>query len=55
MLDFEGVNEIGPAFADEIFRVFAAQHPETNLVPIDMNEQVTKMWMRALGHANSST
>ncbi len=54
MLDFDGVKEIGPAFADEIFRVFAAQHSDTNLVPIKMNEQVTKMWLRTLGRANDS-
>jgi hypothetical protein len=29
MLDFQGVDEIGQPFADEIFRVFANAHPGT--------------------------
>lgn len=47
-LDFDGVESIGPAFADEIFRVFAAQHPNTNLVYVNSNEDVKKMIHRAL-------
>ena len=46
VLDFKGVDEIGPAFADEILRVFASKHQETHLIPINMNEQVTKMARR---------
>jgi anti-sigma regulatory factor (Ser/Thr protein kinase) len=46
-LDFTDVAEIGPAFSDEIFRVFATRYPETHLIPISMNEQVTKMVRRA--------
>ncbi len=30
-LDFAGVESIGPAFADEIFRVYATAHPEIEL------------------------
>ena len=58
LLDFTGVEEIGPAFADEIFRVFASQHERTELLPVSMNEQVTKMWKRATvtgGNGTSST
>jgi hypothetical protein len=47
-LDFDGVDTIGPAFADEIFRVFAAQHPGTNLMWANTNEDVKKMITRAL-------
>ena len=47
-LDFDGVDTIGPAFADEIFRVFAAQHPDTNLMWVNTNEDVKKMITRAL-------
>lgn len=32
-LDFSGIDEIGPAFADELFRVYARAHPEVQLVP----------------------
>ena len=51
VLDFEGVDEIAPAFADEIFRVFASQYPNTHLEPINMNEQVTKMVRRVTSAA----
>ncbi len=47
-LDFDGVETIGPAFADEIFRVFAVQHPDTNLVCVNASEEVDKMIHRAL-------
>lgn len=53
VLDFSDVQEIGPAFADQIFRVFASQYPETHLIPINANEQVTKMIQRALSHDSS--
>ena len=47
ILDFEGIEEIGQAFADEIFRVFARNHPEIKLQPINAIEQVRKMIRRA--------
>ncbi len=47
VLDFTEVEDIGPAFADEIFRVFTTQYPGTHLIPVSMNEQVTKMVRRA--------
>lgn len=43
ILDFEGVSEIGQAFADELFRVFRNAHPAVMLVPTNMNEAVSKM------------
>jgi len=46
-LDFEGVESIGQAFADEIFRVFANNNPETKLVSLTANDEVTKMIRRA--------
>ena len=33
--DFEGVETIGQAFADEIFRVFAKSHPEIAIIPMN--------------------
>ena len=35
--DFEGVETIGQAFADQIFRVFANEHPGIELVPYNAN------------------
>ena len=36
VVDFQGVAGIGQAFADEVFRVFAPQHPGIRLVPVNM-------------------
>lgn len=47
VLAFEGVETIGQAFADEIFRVFALQHPNINITYEDANEQVEAMILRA--------
>ena len=49
LFDFKGVESIGQAFSDEIFRVFAQQHPEIELVPINTNSQVKRMIERAKG------
>lgn len=53
ILDFSGVESVGQAFADEIFRVFQNMHPDLELAPIRMNSQVKKMVLRALGHSSS--
>ncbi len=42
-IDFEGVDEIGQAFADELFRVFPREHPGTRLVPINAAPAVDRM------------
>ena len=47
LLDFRQIHLIGPAFADEIFRVFANAHPNTKLIYINANEEVTMMIRRA--------
>ena len=47
-LDFTGVEEIGQAFADEIFRVFASSHPGVELIPIHATTEVQQMIVRAL-------
>lgn len=47
VLDFAGVEEIGQAFADEVFRVFHLAHPETALLPIHMTPAVENMFKRA--------
>lgn len=47
LFDFKEVQEIGQAFADEIFRVFANQHPEIELQPINYNVEIKQMIQRA--------
>lgn len=47
VLDFTGVEEIGQAFADEVFRVFQAAHQQTTLVPTNMAPAVKAMVSRA--------
>ncbi|MBI3902593.1 MAG: DUF4325 domain-containing protein [Nitrosomonadales bacterium] len=43
MLDFTGVDLIGQAFADEVFRVFARRNPQIELTPVNMTDAVKKM------------
>lgn len=47
LFDFKDVNEIGQAFADQIFRVFANEHPEIELVAIHTNKETAQMIARA--------
>lgn len=47
IFNFAGVDSIGQAFADEIFRVFAEQHPETELLTTHVNSEVRRMIERA--------
>jgi anti-sigma regulatory factor (Ser/Thr protein kinase) len=46
ILEFEGVESIGQAFADEIFRVFQGKHPEIELVATKTNSVVKRMISR---------
>lgn len=48
VLNFDGVQDIGQAFADEIFRVYANQHPDVELIPENMTKQIEGMWLRAV-------
>lgn len=54
MFDFSEVEAIGQAFADEIFRVFAAKHPETELAVVSANAEVTRMISRAKSGATAA-
>ena len=47
IFNFEGVEFIGQAFADEVFRVFAQRHPEIELLSEKTNSEVRKMIARA--------
>ena len=42
-LDFDGLADVGPAFADELFRVFGTDHREVQLVPLNMAPRVAEM------------
>ncbi len=46
LFDFTGVPMIGQAFADEIFRVFANEHPTISLLSIHANSEVQRMIAR---------
>ena len=47
ILDFAGIDEIGQAFADEIFRVYSLQHPEVRIVPANAGPEVKRSIKRA--------
>lgn len=44
-LDFEEVQWMGQGFAHQLFVVFGRQHPEIRIEPINMNEDVRKMYV----------
>jgi len=46
------IEMIGQAFADEVFRVFAREHPEIHLTPLHANAEVMKMISRAKNSGN---
>lgn len=48
-LDFQGVDRVGQAFADEIFRVYAKAHPEISFTFTNATPAVEKMILRAIG------
>jgi anti-sigma regulatory factor (Ser/Thr protein kinase) len=47
LLDFSGVPSIGQAFADEIFRVFQAKHPDIEIMAVHASSEVKRMIERA--------
>jgi len=49
MLDFKGIKGIGQGFADEIFRVYAKEHPKTKLISQNASKAVLFMIKRASG------
>jgi anti-sigma regulatory factor (Ser/Thr protein kinase) len=52
-LDFAGVSAIGQAFADELFRVFAAAHPQIRITPINTAPAVDQMIRRVVAGVDS--
>jgi len=53
ILDFKEVPTIGQAFADEVFRVFPNEHPNTQLLPINTNSEVKRMIERVTSAAST--
>lgn len=51
LFDFKDVESIGQAFADEVFRVFARQHPNMVILPINANDAVLHMIRRVESNA----
>ena len=47
-LDFSGIDDIGPAFADELMRVYARAHPQVELLPVGASPRVAEM-LQAVG------
>lgn len=47
ILDFDGVDSVGQAFADEVFRVFPNMHPDIDLTAINATTAVEQMINRA--------
>ncbi len=43
ILDFEGVQHVGQAFVDEVFRVFATAHPHIRLRTMSMSTEVAHL------------
>jgi anti-sigma regulatory factor (Ser/Thr protein kinase) len=47
VLDFSGVDIVGQGFCDQVFRIFAREHPQVTLEPVGMNDAVAFMVGRA--------
>lgn len=48
VIDFRGIEFMGRGFADEVFRVFQAEHPETKITPLHASTSMMAM-IRHLG------
>lgn len=42
--DFDGISWIGQGFAHQVFVVFQNEHPDVKLIPVNMSEDVEKMY-----------
>lgn len=54
ILDFEGVDTVGQAFVDEVFRVFALAHPEVRLATINLEPAVARLVKLFAPHATQA-
>ena len=49
IVDFEGMEWVGQGFAHQLFVVYAKAHPEIEIKPINMNEDVEHMYRHVVG------
>jgi hypothetical protein len=42
-IDFGGIADVGHGFMDELFRVFAREHPALEIVPTGMNPRIAAL------------
>jgi hypothetical protein len=54
VFDFSGVDSIGQALSDKIFRVFATEHPDIELLAINAKSEVRRMIDRARSAKDSA-
>jgi len=54
IFDFRDVDTVGQAFADEVFRVFAIQHPTMSLLDVNAQPRVGEMIQRARANLKAS-
>lgn len=47
-LDFTGLDWIGQGFAHQVFVVFQNEHPKIKLIPLNMSEDVAKMYRHVM-------
>lgn len=52
VLDFQGVESVGQAFVDEVFRVFKKEHPQVDIQYSNANNEVETMIKRGLATQN---
>ncbi len=55
ILDFNGVEWMGQGFAHQIFVVFKNQQPNIQIIPVNMNEDVTKMYNHVINTKQDTT
>lgn len=48
--DFQGLSWMGQGFAHQVFVVFQNEHPDIRLLPVNMNEDVRKMYVHVTGN-----
>jgi len=53
--DFDKVESVGQGFTDEVFRVWAKQHPEVRVMPTKMNDGVALIIGRATATRDERT
>lgn len=53
-LDFEGMEWMGQGFAHQLFVVFAGDHLDCRLIPVNMNSDVAKMYHHVMASAKET-